>query len=144
MPHEDFILAWNFINNDIPTKDIDGFENGTGYMNKGVEYDTGLEVGCNAKGISSGGRRVILHVTDKGNIVIFERYNGGERGVLVWNTPCDSVLNVIFDRVGICLEHIGLMTINMKNGEECPRYILHHNQSNTIGVQFQKWSNRSK
>jgi hypothetical protein len=65
------------------------FNNGTGYFDHLVNHDTGLEVGQRFKMQTPmpNNRKVIGVVTPVGNAVFFERYTGGERGIVARNIP---------------------------------------------------------
>lgn len=65
------------------------FNNGTGYFDHLVNHDTGLEVGQRFKMQTPmpNNRKVIGVVTPVGNAVFFERYSGGENGIVARNIP---------------------------------------------------------
>ncbi|MNQ09721.1 hypothetical protein D3C85_225420 [compost metagenome] len=65
------------------------FNNGTGYFDHLVNHETGLEVGQRFKMITPmpNNRKVIGVVTPVGNAVFFERYTGGENGIVARNIP---------------------------------------------------------
>lgn len=63
--------------------------NGTGYYDHLVKRDLGHPVGTVLRAMSPGenNRRILVVVTPVGNVVVFERYSAGARGVLVSNLP---------------------------------------------------------
>lgn len=76
-----FNAAFNRINYAIEFNP--SWKNGTGYLDGAVTE----EITATCKSIDDHGRKVILIPTGIGNIVLFERYKGGESGVIVCNCP---------------------------------------------------------
>lgn len=65
------------------------WENGTGYFDHAVRGSTAprLEPGQMAKCMSNNNRRLVFVGTPIGNVVVFDRYSGGEDGIFVANMP---------------------------------------------------------
>ena len=83
LKHSDFISLCAKASVPISTETIKSFANGTGYMDKGVHIDLGLNCSENGSGIDEHGRQVLVHGTPLGNVIIFERYLG--KTLLAWN-----------------------------------------------------------
>jgi hypothetical protein len=140
--HDHFVMAFEFLKENNPervieTEVVDGFANGTGYMNGGVYHALKLKNGENAIGMDSKGRRVMLHKTPNGNVCIFERYTDGANGVLVWNTP-SSFWDSVFGRVGLTIEQLGFTLSTYAKGEEVPEYVGSEYTMCSIGHQLIK------
>jgi len=107
--------------NNIPTE----WNNGTGYFDgavKGIE----LDAGSIAYGISANDRLVVIVGTHLGNIVLFERFSGGDSSVTVSNIARgidsilfldgnipESMLEFILGR--LCMDNIGKRLVNASN-----------------------------
>jgi hypothetical protein len=93
MNHTEFKYVFDNCDEVVTTEVVTTFENKTGYFDHGVTYDTGKPVGTTLKGKDKYGRKLLVHVTPLGNVVIFERYKDGANGVIVMNAP-DAIHNL--------------------------------------------------
>jgi hypothetical protein len=83
---------FNYVYNGDNTKEIPfdpEWRNGTGYFDGLVDEPLDLQPGEFGRSYCPDSKRkmIIQSVGKFGNIVIFQRYNGGQNGVLVCNAP---------------------------------------------------------
>lgn len=74
----------------LPVVDLsDSDNNGTGYLDGLVKRALGHPAGTILRAWTgdTNNRRVLILVTALGNVVFFERYTGGDRGIVVSNAP---------------------------------------------------------
>lgn len=85
--HEMFIALFNKI--EVVVEPKDEYNNGTGYFDHICRAKLGLEVGTRFKMQTPEGnnRKLIGVVTPIGNVVFFERYTAGDRGLIAQNFP---------------------------------------------------------
>lgn len=93
--HKSFVRSWENCENEMPYNH--DWDNGTGYMNGLTTAKLDLPAGAMVRMRTSmpNNRRVLVIVTQMGNVVIFERYTGGgEDGDLVVQST-QTVENII-------------------------------------------------
>ena len=82
MSNATFNAAYDRISNAVEFNP--SWKNGTGYLDNAV-HDKSIEVASTT--IDDFGRKVIIVPTPVGNVVVFERFSGGDRGIIVSNAP---------------------------------------------------------
>lgn len=92
--HKSFVRDWENCENEMPYNH--DWDNGTGYMDGLTTAKLDLPAGAMVRMRTSmpNNRRVLVIVTQMGNVVIFERYSGGEKGVLVMQST-QTVENIV-------------------------------------------------
>lgn len=90
--HVAFLETFNFIkegkrDHDHAVPFNPEWDNGTGYYNGACTDNLNLPIGSRFCATSLNDRKIIGVVTPVGNAVFFERYTGGENGVIVTNKP---------------------------------------------------------
>lgn len=83
--------------------------NGTGYYDGLVLRNLRKPIGTMLRAITPGenNRRMLVVVTPVGNLVIFERFTGGDKGVVVTNMP--TMLRLILVSGTVSLEQLRYM-----------------------------------
>ena len=82
MSNTTFSKAFARLENSIPFNPA--WKNRTGYLDNAV-HDKSITITSTT--IDDFGRKVIIVPTTVGNVVVFERFSGGDRGIIVSNAP---------------------------------------------------------
>ena len=82
MSNATFTAAYDRISNEVVFNP--SWKNGTGYLDNAV-HDLQITEIC--KTVDNAHRKIIVIPTAIGNVVVFERFTDGDRGIIVSNAP---------------------------------------------------------
>ena len=82
MSNATFTAAYDRISTEVVFNP--SWKNGTGYLDNAV-HDLQITEIC--KTVDNANRKVIIIPTPVGNVVLFERFTNGDRGIIVSNAP---------------------------------------------------------
>lgn len=108
----------------------------TGYFEKLVKKDLGHAVGTVLRAWTgdTNARRVLILVTQVGNVVMFERYTDGDKGIIVSNAPQE--LNTFVPSGSASADTVGLVFgwIGSPNLAEAMDRVVTHVMKRAVGA----------
>ena len=86
------------------------FNNGTGYFNPAVKMIADIGAERTAKFTTPSGRKAVVIGTNKGNVIIFQRYNNYE-SIIVWNSTREVEQGLAIDHTSLTRETFELLLL---------------------------------